>query len=124
MNSINDAYCCNCHRLKDGQASKDGELPSISTLTGLLSTHMTGYNTHDDDNHEHYKASSSSQLDFVTAFRVVTSVLAQDPHDGKWRRFWYCCNCGDGPHGTGNIPACSSCPHVQCTACEVVHLKQ
>jgi hypothetical protein len=122
-NAVNDAYCCNCYRIKDNIAFKNGGLPSIITLTGPLTSRAPCYNTHDDDHHEHCEVPPSNRLDLGLTSGDGTSAPAQDPHDGKWRKFWYCCNCGDGPHGAGNIPACPSCPHVQCTRCDVVRLK-
>jgi hypothetical protein len=44
-----------------------------------------------------------------------------DSKSDRKRYIWYCCNCGDGPHGTGNIPGCW-CHHIQCNTREVVVL--
>ncbi|KAF2818366.1 hypothetical protein CC86DRAFT_461134 [Ophiobolus disseminans] len=30
---------------------------------------------------------------------------------------WFCCGCGDGPHSSTLVGACTSCGHVQCTGC-------
>jgi hypothetical protein len=53
------------------------------------------------------------------------SVRAQSPSASqdmstKWFNeiVWYCSNCGNGPTGLWN-PACPSCGHAYCSACEV-----
>jgi hypothetical protein len=117
-----DLYCCHCHRIKDSLAFKDEALPSIAPTIGPLPPVAFTYNTHYDDNHEHHEASPSNRLDLDLASIDTTSAASQNSHEGKKRKFWYCCGCGDGPHGVGNIPACN-CNHVQCTRCETVKLK-
>jgi hypothetical protein len=124
MNGSNDLYCCHCYQIRNSSASEDGGLQSIAPATGPLLAVKFGYNTHDDDNHKHYKASFSNCLDLDSASIDTTSVSQQDPHDGKWRKFWHCCHCGDGPLGCGNIPACPICQHIQCANCETVMLKK
>lgn len=136
-NSVNDAYCCNCHRIKDDMAFKSGGLSPIAITNRPLTLHPPGYNTHDDSNHEHSNhehsnhehsnhehcdASLSNELDPGFTSDHGTSAPSQDPHDGRWRKFWYCCYCRDGPHGSGNIPTCN-CGHVHCGNCEMVWLK-
>jgi hypothetical protein len=123
MNGSNDLYCCHCHRIRDSLAFEDGGLLSIAPTTGPLPPATFDYNTHDDDNREHYKASPSNCLDLDLASIGATSAPPQDPHDGKWRKFWFCCECGDGPHGAGIIPACN-CQHVHCKRCNEVMLKK
>lgn len=35
------------------------------------------------------------------------------------RCFWYCCECGDGPHSSSIEVACCVCEHKVCDACNV-----
>jgi hypothetical protein len=59
-----------------------------------------------------------------SAINGIISKPAEEPGDGKRRKYWNCCECGDGPHGQGTILACPSCDHVQCSDCVVVKLKR
>ena len=122
-NGVNDAYCCNCHRIKDSLASGAGELPPIDITTQPLAPQPSDYrSTYNDKNYGHCKISPPNHLDLDSVSDVGTPAPAQDPHDGRWRKFWFCCNCKDGPHGASNIPACN-CGHVHCEDCEMVLLK-
>ena len=121
-NGSNDVYCCHCHRIKNSFAFKDERPPSIAPSNGPLSPVAFSYNTHDDDNHEHYKAFPSNRLDLDLATIDATSAAPQNSREGKKRKFWYCCIAATALMVSVTFPpATASMFNVQ--RCEVVMLK-
>jgi hypothetical protein len=125
MNSDLDAYCCVCQRMKDNLASSDdGGLPSATTIIRFAISYTMPSKGQINTHHDCVHASESSYLDIDSADET-SSAPAEDPDDGRRRKFWYCCYCGDGPHGVSSVPACPNCnsQHKKCTKCEEVLLK-
>jgi hypothetical protein len=47
---------------------------------------------------------------------------SRDATYGGGDGIWFCCHCGDGPHGHLMV-GCSSCGHVECSGCSVEDYK-